>query len=63
MYLEQRQQGMLQLYLSDQQFHCLLRCGLYQEVWQYINQNNSDDIETVIPMIFPASAARYDLEM
>ena len=29
MQLEQRRQAMLQLHLSDQQFHCLLRCCLY----------------------------------
>ena len=27
--LGQRRQAMLQLHLSDQQFYCLLRCGLY----------------------------------
>ena len=27
--MEQRLQAMLQLHLSDQQFYCLLRCGLY----------------------------------
>ena len=30
MQLEQRRQAMLQLHLSDQQFHCLLRCTLYK---------------------------------
>ena len=30
MQLEQRRQGILQLHLSDQEFHCLLRCALYQ---------------------------------
>ena len=29
MWLEQRQQAMLQLHLSDQQFFCVLRCVLY----------------------------------
>ena len=29
MYLEQRRQAMLQLHLSDQQFHCQSRCVLY----------------------------------
>ena len=32
MKLEQRRQAMLQLHLSDQQFHCLIRCGLYQRL-------------------------------
>ena len=29
MQLEQHRQAMLQLHLSDQQFYCILRCGLY----------------------------------
>ena len=29
MSLEQRRQAMLQLHLSDRQFHCLLRCVIY----------------------------------
>ena len=29
MLLERRRQAMLQLYLSHQQFYCLLRCDLY----------------------------------
>ena len=30
MLLEQRREAMLQLHLSDEQFYCLIRCGLYQ---------------------------------
>ena len=32
MYLEQHRQAMLQLHPSDQQYWCLLRCGLY---WRF----------------------------
>ena len=32
MYLENRQQPMLQLHLSEQQFYCPLRCALYQRL-------------------------------
>ena len=32
-WLEQRRQAMLQLHLSDQQFDCLLRCGLYYRLY------------------------------
>ena len=35
MLLEQRQQSMIQLHLSDQQIYCLLSCDLYHEVWYY----------------------------
>ena len=41
MKLEQRRQAMLQLYLSNQQVHCLLICGLFERfgnVWISRNQ-------------------------
>ena len=38
--MEQRQEAMLQLHLSDQQFHCLLRCNLY---WR-AESNHYNDI-------------------
>ena len=33
MLLEQRRQAMLQLHLSDQQFHCLIRCVLHHRLY------------------------------
>ena len=44
MQLEQRRQAMLQLHLSDQQFHCLLRCDLYHrfdgsQMWDQFDLN------------------------
>ena len=33
MQLEQRRQAMLQLHLSDQQFHCLVGCDLYERFY------------------------------
>ena len=52
MQLEQRRKAMLQLYLSDQQFHCLLRCDLYyggniKQAWK-----NKDKAWTKWPKLY-----------
>ena len=60
--MEQRRQAMLQLHLSYQQFHCLLRCDLYERFYgtttaaaaaatatATATTNDDDDDDDVLP--------------
>ena len=51
--MEQRRQAMLQLHLSEQQFHCLLRCGLYKRFDGSYQNKYAMTMTTITVMIIP----------